>query len=226
MVGLVDYRDDGDCLGGRHDPLGSCRLHVVSAWSVNEKRGFFGSLRSALPCGAETVIFVAGDFSFPVDGEGRLDVATDRVTGGSDSVAAHFDILFDDLIGIAQDRPARRRSEGGLMIVLFRIDRIFSNTPPGELLARNACAATLGKLTSQCELSDHVPVVARLCGRAAATGFRLFVHNCLLSLSCFPDLVRDLSIAEGLIGPGSDDLTPFDRLKDDEGYCQGCAKGC
>ena len=146
--------------------------------------------------------------------EGRLNVATDRATGGSESVAAHFDILFDDLIGIAQGRPTRRGSEGGLMIVLSRIDRMFFNTPPGELLSRNACAATLGKLSSQCELSDHVPVVARLCGRAAVSGFRPFVPDWVLSLSCFPDLVRDMSMAEGLPGPGSDGLAPSDRLKD------------
>ena len=181
---------------------------------MSEKRGSLGSLRFALPCDSETVIFVAGDFGFPVDGEGLLNVATDRVTGGIGSVATHFDTSFDDLIGIAQDRPTRRRSEGGSMTVLSRTGRIYSNTPPGELLARNACAATLGKLTSQCGLSDHVPVVARLCGRAAVAGFRPFVPDWVLGLSCFPGLVRDLSMAEGLTGPGGDDPTPFDRLED------------
>ena len=148
---------------------------------------------------------------FFVNGEGRLDFATDRVTGGIDAVATHFDVSFDALIEIAQDRLIRRRGEGGSVIVLSRADRIYSNIPPGELLARNACAATLGKLTSQCELSDHVLVVARLCGKAAVTGFGPFVPNWVLGLSCFPDLVRDLSMAEGLTG--SDDLTPFDKLK-------------
>ena len=100
------------------------------------------------------------------------------------------------------------------MTVLSRIGRVYSDTPPGELLARNACAATLGELTSQCELSDRVPVVARLCGRAAVTGFRRFVPNWVLGFSRFPDLVRDLSMAEGLTGPGGDDLTRFDKLKD------------
>ena len=64
-------------LGGRHDPLSLCCLHVVPAWSVSEKRGFLGSLRSALPCESEAVVFVAGDFNFPVDGESRLNVSTD-----------------------------------------------------------------------------------------------------------------------------------------------------
>ena len=77
VVDLVDYREDEDVLGGRHDPLSPCCLHVVPAWSVSEKRGFLGSLRSALPCYPGTVIFVAGDFNFPVGGEGRLNVATD-----------------------------------------------------------------------------------------------------------------------------------------------------
>ena len=136
-----------------------------------------------------------------------------RVTGGSDAVATHLDALFDDLVEIAQGRPTRRRSERGSMTVLSRAHRTYSNIPPGELLARSACAATLGKLASQCELSDHVPVVARLCGRATVAGFRPFVPDWVLGLSCFPGLVRDLSTAEGLAGPGGDDLAPFDRLQ-------------
>ena len=125
-----------------------------------------------------------------------------------------FDILFDDLNEIAQGRPTRRRREGGSMTLPSRLDRILYDIPPGELLARNARAATLGKLTSQREISDHVPVVARLCGRAAVPGFRPFVPDWVLGLFCFPDLVRDLSMAEGLVGPGSNNLAPFDRLKD------------
>ena len=78
----------------------------------------------------DAVVFVAGDFNYPVDGEGRLNVSTDRVTGGSDAVASHFDGLFHGLIRIAQSRPTRRRSEGGTMTVLSRIDRIYSNLPP------------------------------------------------------------------------------------------------
>ena len=214
VVDLVDYREGSDVVGGRHDPLSLCRLHVVPAWTVGEERGFLGSLRSALPCGSGSVVFVAGDFNFPVDGEGRLNVSTDRVTGGSDSVASHFDCLFDDITGLAQGRPTRRRSEGGTMTVLSRIDRIYSNLPPGELLARNACAATLGKLASQCELSEHVPVVARICGRSVVSGYHPFVPGWLLSLRCFPDLVSDLAIAEGVAGPGGEDLAPFGELKE------------
>ena len=100
------------------------------------------------------------------------------------------------------------------MTVLSRIDRVFSNLVPGGLLARNACAATLGKLSSQCELSDHVPVVARLCGRSSVSGPRPFVPNWVLGLSCFPEFVRDLALADGLSGHGSDCLAPFDKLRD------------
>ena len=82
------------------------------------------------------------------------------------------------------------------MTVSSRTDRIYSNIPPGELLARDACAATLGKLASQCELSDHVLVVARLCGKTVVSGFRPFVPDWVLGLSCFPGLVSDLEMAE------------------------------
>ena len=72
VVDLVDYRGDGDCLGGRHDPLSLCRLHVVPAWSASEKRGFLGSLRFALPCDSETVIVVAGGWMFLLMVKGAL----------------------------------------------------------------------------------------------------------------------------------------------------------
>ena len=110
------------------------------------------------------------------------------------------------------------------MTVLSRVDRIYSNLPPGELLARNACAATLGKLASQCELSDHVPVVARVCGRSVVSGYHPFVPGWVLGLSCFLDLVSDLAIAEGVIGPGSEDFTPFERLKELKGVIVKAAR--
>ena len=197
VVDLVDCREGSDAIGGRHDPLSLCCLHVVPAWTVGEKRGFLSSLRSALPCDSGSVFSVAGDFNFPVDGEGRLNVSTGGVPGGSDTVASHFDCVFDDLIEIAQDRPIRRRIEGGTTTVLSRIDRIYSNLPPGELLARNACAATLGKLASQCELSGHVPVVARLCGKSLVSGYHPFVPDCVLGLSFFPGLVVTLRWLRG-----------------------------
>ena len=64
VVDLVDYREAGGVLGGRHDHLNFCCLHVVPAWSVSEKRGFLGSLRFALLCDSGTVIIIAGDSIF------------------------------------------------------------------------------------------------------------------------------------------------------------------
>ena len=83
------------------------------------------------------------------------------------------------------------------MVVLSRIDRIYSNLPPGELLARNACAATLGKLASQCELSDHVPVVARVCGRSVVSGYHPFVPDWVLGLLVFLILLEALRLLRG-----------------------------
>ena len=211
VVDLVDSRDEADLAGGRHEPLSLCCIHVVPAWSANEKYTFLGRIRSFVPHFGEAVVFLAGDFNFPVDGEGRVNLSTERVTGGSDSVASHFDVLFDDLTEIAQDRPTRRRSEGGSITVLSRIDRVYSNISPGGLLARNACAATIGKLTHD-ELSDHVPVVARVFEGGVLSGSRPFVPGWVLSLPCFPRLVDDLSLAEGIVGPGCEGVSPFVRL--------------
>ena len=58
VVDLVDYREGSDVVGGRHDPLSLCRLHVVLAWTVGETRGFLGSLRSALPCDSGSVVLL------------------------------------------------------------------------------------------------------------------------------------------------------------------------
>ena len=83
VVDLFDYRGGSDVIGSRHGPLSLCCLHVVPAWTIGGKRGFLDSLRSALPCDSGSVVLVAGGFYFPVDGEGRLNVSTDRVTGGA-----------------------------------------------------------------------------------------------------------------------------------------------
>ena len=58
------------------------------------------------------------------------------------------------------------------------------------------------------------------------SGYRPFVPDWVLGLSCFLGLVGDLAMAEGLTGPGGDDLAPFERLKELENYCQGCSEGC
>ena len=159
----------------RLDILSFCCVHVVPAWSDSVKRNFFLQLRDAVPRDSDSVFYVGGDFNFPSDGEGRLNIASGRVVVSNDPVASFFEALFEDLTEIAQDRPTRKRVEGGEVTVLSRIDRIFSSIPPGELLGRNANAVTIGKLTAKSDLSDHIPVAARICSRELLSTGRSFV---------------------------------------------------
>ena len=95
------------------DILSFCCVHVVPAWSDSVKRNFFLQLRDAVPRDSDSVFYVGGDFNFPSDGEGRLNIASGRVVVSNDPVASFFEALFEDLTEIAQDRPTRKRVEGG-----------------------------------------------------------------------------------------------------------------
>ena len=84
-------------------------------------------------------------------------------------VSAHFDDTFNGLCEIASDRPTRRGFVDGVISVVSRIDRLFMNLLPSELLSRNAAVCVLDDLNCADLLSDHSPVLLSL-GRVAARG--------------------------------------------------------
>ena len=116
--------------------------------------------------GVGDACFVLGDLNFPGVGGGRLNVGTGRVTLSGESVSAHFDSTFTGLCEIMGDQPTRRGFVDGVLSVVSRIDRVFMNLLPSELLCRSAGVCVLDDLSSADLLSDHPPVFVSL-GRVA-----------------------------------------------------------
>ena len=63
---------------------------------------------------------------------------------------------------ILGDRPTRRGFNNGVICVVSRIDRVFMNLLPSELLSRNAWVCVLDDLSDVDLLSDHSPVLFSL----------------------------------------------------------------
>ena len=62
------------------------------------------------------------------------------------SISAHFVNTFTELCEIMGDRPTRRGFVDGALSVVSRIDRVFMNLLPSELLSRNAGVCVLDDL--------------------------------------------------------------------------------
>ena len=154
--------------GGPHS-LAFCCLHVVPEWGVNCKGNCLSRVGGRSPSVSDACFVLGGDLNFPGVGEGRLNVGTGRVTLGGERVSAHFDDTFDELCEIASDRPTRRGFVDGVLSVVSRIDRLFMNLLPSELLSRSAGVCVLDDLNCADLLSDHSPVLLSL-GRVAARG--------------------------------------------------------
>ena len=177
--------------GGGSYPLAFCCIHVVPEWSVGYKRNFLNRVSGCAPKVGDACFVLGGDLNFSGVGEGRLNVGTGRVTLGDERVSAHFDDTFDELCGIAGDRATGRGFVNGVLSVVSRIDRLFMNLLPGELLSRGAGVCVLDDLNNAGLLSDHSPVLLSL-GRVAAKGSGGGgVPRWIADRSDFPDIVSE-----------------------------------
>ena len=105
------------------------------------------------------------------------------------SVSAHFDCTFTELCEVMGDRPTRRGFVDGALSVVSRIDRVFMNLLPGELLSRGAGVCVLDDLSSADLLSDHSPVLLSFGRVAKRNGGGGGVLRWVADRSDFPDIV-------------------------------------
>ena len=157
----------------------------------------------------DACLVLGGDLNFPGVGEGRLNVGTGRVTLGDERISAHFDDTFDELCEIASDRPTRRGFVDGVLSVVSRIDRLFMNLLPSELLSRGAGVCVLDDLNCAELLSDHSPVLlslGRVAGRGRGGGG---VPRWVADRSDFPGIVHEQFERSMTCLVGE----PFDRLR-------------
>ena len=156
----------------------------------------------------EACLVLGGDLNFPAVGEGRLDATTGRVTLTDEAVSGHFDDVFWGMCEVAGDRPTRRGLSAGTLSTLSRIDRLFLNMLPSELVERGANVCVLDDLSNEGLLSDHSPILLSLGCLSLSVGRPCGVPCWVSSRSDFPALVSEVFDRSGAaFGEG-----PFDRL--------------
>ena len=177
-------------VGGSH-PLAFCCLHVVPEWNINCKKNCLSRVGNCSPKVGDACLVLGGDLNFPGVGEGRLNVSTGRVTLTDEGISAHVDNTFTELCEVMGDRPTRRGFVDGVLSVVSRIDRVFMNLLPNELLSRNAGVCVLDDLNNADLLSDRSPVLVSL-GRVARNGRSLGgVPHWVADRDDFPDIVGE-----------------------------------
>ena len=193
-------------MGGGFRPLAFCCLHVVPEWDIHYKRSVLSRVGDCSPNVGDACLVLGGDLNFHRVGEGRLNVNTGRATLIDGGISAHFDNI--ELCEIMGDRPRRRGFCDGVTSVVSRIDRVFMNLLPGELLSRNAGVCVLDDLNNVDLLSDHSPVLFSL-GRVAESGVDMGgVPRWVADRSGFLDIVGE----QFERGMASFVEEPFDRL--------------
>ena len=177
--------------GGGSHPLAFCCLHVVPEWGISYKRNFLSRVGDCSPNVGDACLVLGGDLNFPGVGEGRLNVNTGRVAFTDEGISAHFDNTLTELCEVMGDRPTRRGFIDGVLSVVSRIDRVFMNLLPSELLSRNAGVCVLDDLDNVDLLTGHYPVLFSL-GRVAKSGGNLGgVLRWVADRSGFPDIVGE-----------------------------------
>jgi len=149
----------GDCGGicfiGLHFWLGANA-------GCDEKIGLLRRLQFAIPNPHKLVTIIAGDFNFESLGEKTFNASTGSYSPASNiGVAKYWHNNFGSFTDLFQDQFTLAQGNAGGFIY-SRIDRIYSNHALWQLADFDVVVYLAGKVETDTELSDHVPVVACL----------------------------------------------------------------
>jgi hypothetical protein len=106
--------------------------------------------------------FIAGDFNFIGTSDTRYTAALTHEASDDDPVALHFENTFHMCTEIHQGQFTRKQIRNQRIDGMARLDRIYTDTRPGDLQDLRPLAATTHMLTDPTFPSDHVPVRAVL----------------------------------------------------------------
>jgi hypothetical protein len=156
--------EKGRCIGVtvRIGSLKCCfvNVHVEPNSPTLCKHRLFNKIAKYLRKRADHVAFFFGDFNFVHSDESRLQVSSGNYSNSHRCLGLHFENTFDFLTEIYQDQYTRRGMDNGRLANLSRIDRVYTNLFPGDLLDLSPTCSTVGSITNGKLLSDHVPVAS------------------------------------------------------------------
>jgi hypothetical protein len=156
----------GRCLGlGLVGPSSSLLifcLHLNPATPMADKKSLLNSI-SAIAATFAGRTLLAGDFNFLHSDECRLHVDDSGAheTTEQGKLAEYFEEAFCSWTELHQPLPTRRQVHALRISSYSRLDRIYTNLPPQEVIDRQPYTAVLGTAHHPNNVSDHIPVGCR-----------------------------------------------------------------
>ena len=161
---ISDGRCIETCGKGTRGSIKIINIHIEPALGIGRKRQLLQQVRDRIRSYNDELVFLLGDFNFLATGEQRHDIVKNIFHNDTSGLAAHFDGLFEDLTELYQSSPTRRSVVDGRICTLSRLDRIYTNAPPPEIIDASPLTNTISEAASLQHLSDHVPVRSVLQG--------------------------------------------------------------
>ena len=138
-------------------------VHITPSLPTVEKKSLIRRLLDT-SYGENQLYFYCGDWNFTASDDDRINLADTSAVGHDIALAEVFDGHSRHLVELYQPAFTRRQVIRGGLTSLSRLDRIYVNLPPAELVDRRPFACTEGYISDPRIPSDHVPVSATSIG--------------------------------------------------------------
>ena len=130
-------------------------LHLDPALGNDEKKEVLSELKKNLVKIDEGIAILTDDFNFMPVGEHRLDLTNGEPIIVREPIASYFEAFFDYFVEVAQDQFTRVRIEQDKPISASRLDRMYINMQPMDLMDMQPRAIVLHNALKSDRLSDH-----------------------------------------------------------------------
>jgi endonuclease/exonuclease/phosphatase family metal-dependent hydrolase len=177
----------GVSLKGNAGELKLFNVHVEPRLKMDLRIDRLSQLRNACGCSSTCRCVIAGDFNFVLAPEDRYRPALKQFSGQRQPDGTYFLDNFRDFVEAWQSDYTRRGGQG-TDIVLSRLDRIYISLGAWETNDFNMRVSAQHDLNVMKNLSDHVPVCARISRKTVGSGtfFRPQIPSWVSKHPCWP----------------------------------------
>ena len=139
-------------------------VHIDPHYTYAQKKDLIRKVADEVAAHRGMTQFVCGDFNFESLGERAYNV--DRRAFMESNSSEQLGVAWNQALGglVEHHQPDFTRAQNGPHgATLSRIDRIYSNIPAWRSLTTEIRTTTVGRVTDEGRLSDHIPVLSFIC---------------------------------------------------------------
>ena len=150
----------------RNESLGAIGVHIDPHYTFLQKKYLLQKIARQIKLHQDMTWVVCGDFNFEAFGERAFNThfGAFMESASSENLAVAWNEVLGHLVEHHQ-ADFTRAQNGPFGVTLSRLDRIYSNLPSWRLLTTEVRTMTVGRVTDDGRLSDHIPVLSFVCGR-------------------------------------------------------------